>query len=86
MARAADEEQHDAVDVAIAACRRLAGASEIAGSVRPSVGDGAGVQEIAARQAVAESGGPGCVQTEHGMRSVVKKQFMVASWQRIKLH
>ena len=64
LAGAADQEQHDAVDVVVLdRAGRLLG--QEAGQRQAERGQGAGVQEVAAGQAVAEGNGTRCVQSQH---------------------
>ncbi len=64
LARAADEEQHDAVDVVVLA-GPAAFARVQAGERQAERGEGAGVEEVAAGQAVAEGSRAVGVQSDH---------------------
>src|SRR5437667_378060 len=62
MARAADQEQHDAVDVAVGRLAlRLSGI--VIAERQAQRGDRAGVQKVAARHAVAETRGPAGIES-----------------------
>ena len=63
--RPADQEQHDAVDVLVRSTAPWAFMPKKSVSPRPSIGERAGVQEIAPPQAVAELDGAVGIQAKH---------------------
>ena len=65
MARSAEQEQHDAVDVSVLGPGRLLGA-QVTRQREPERGQRAGVEEVAAGQGIAERGGFRGVEAKHG--------------------